>query len=45
MYSIPNQALFKLDRLDSKKAKKDECFTNPVYISKCETLVDLKKKI
>jgi hypothetical protein len=45
MYAIPNQALFKLDKVDPKKAKNDEGYTNPVYISKCETLGSLKKKI
>jgi hypothetical protein len=45
MYAIPNQALFKLDKVDSKKAKNDESFTNPIYISKCETLGNLKKKV
>jgi len=45
MYAIPNLALFKLDKFDSKKAKNDDVYTNPVYISKCETLGNLKKKI
>ena len=45
MYAIPNQALFKLDKVDPKKAKTEETFTNPLYISKCETLASLKKKI
>jgi hypothetical protein len=39
MYAIPNTTLFKLD--DPKKAK----LTNPVYVSKMETVADLKMKI
>jgi len=45
MYAIPNTSLFKLDKFDSKKAKQDDRFTIPIYISKCATLTDLKKKI
>jgi hypothetical protein len=39
IYAIPNSTLFKLD--DHKKAK----LSNPIYISKMETVQDLKKKI
>lgn len=45
MYAIPNTSLFKLDKFDSKKAKQDDSLTIPIYISKCSTLTDLKKKI
>jgi hypothetical protein len=45
MYAIPNTSLFKLDKFDPKKAKQDDRLTIPVYISKCATLDDLKKKI
>ena len=49
IFAIPNSKLFKLsEKFDPKKAKHSgytEGLTNPVYISKCATLNDLKKKI
>ena len=43
IYAMPN-SLFKLDKVDSKKAKHASYF-NPVYISRADTVDDLKKKI